>query len=139
MKRWLIDTGPCIAYLDRRDSYHDAVSRRLDTFVGQLITTPAVVTEAMHFIATVSGGPAAFAEFLVRARVHVATAVHPRDVVAAAALMEKYADTPMDYADATLVRAGEALAVLDILTTDRRGFSTYRTARGRPFRLVLDA
>jgi hypothetical protein len=138
MRRWLIDTGPCVAYLDHRDSYHDAVSSRLDTFAGQLITTPAVVTEVMHFIASVSGGPGAFAEFLARARVHVTAAVHPRDVVAAASLMEKYADTPMDYADATLVRAGEALGVVDILTTDRRGFSTYRTAKGRPFRLMLD-
>jgi hypothetical protein len=29
--------------------------------------------------------------------------------------------------------------MLDILTLDRRGFSTFRTRDGRAFRLVLDA
>ena len=52
--------------------------------------------------------------------------------------MEKYADTPMDYADSTLVLLAEHLKCFDILTLDRRGFSTYRTTRNQAFRLVLD-
>jgi predicted nucleic acid-binding protein len=52
--------------------------------------------------------------------------------------MERYSDTPMDFADATLVLLAEVFEVLDILTLDRRGFSTYRTAGGSAFRLVLD-
>ena len=52
--------------------------------------------------------------------------------------MEKYADTPMDFADATLVLLAEALGQSEILTLDRRGFSVFRTRRGRPFRRVLD-
>jgi hypothetical protein len=56
---------------------------------------------------------------------------------AAVALMKQYRDTPMDFADATLVLLAEELGLLDILTLDRRGFSTYRIGRGRAFRLVL--
>jgi hypothetical protein len=52
--------------------------------------------------------------------------------------MEKYDDTPMDFADATLVLLAEALQVRDVLTLDRRGFSTYRTTKRHAFRLVLD-
>jgi len=52
-------------------------------------------------------------------------------------LMERYADTPMDFADATLVLAADHLDVADVLTLDRRGFSTYRTSKRRAFRLVL--
>jgi predicted nucleic acid-binding protein len=44
----------------------------------------------------------------------------------------------MDFADATLVLLAEALGVRDILTLDRRGFSTYRTRPRGGFRLVLD-
>lgn len=44
----------------------------------------------------------------------------------------------MDYADGTLVLLADALGVPDVLTLDRRGFSTYRTNRNRPLRLVLD-
>lgn len=62
----------------------------------------------------------------------------PGDLDLAVRLMERYADTPMDFADATLVVLSDVLGVQDILTLDRRGFSTYRTLEGRPFRLVLD-
>jgi hypothetical protein len=51
--------------------------------------------------------------------------------------MEEYADTPMDFADATLVLLAEALGIEDILTLDRRGFATYRTRNGRPLSSVL--
>lgn len=44
----------------------------------------------------------------------------------------------MDFADATLVLLTEALETHEVLTLDRRGFSTYRTRRGRAFRQVLD-
>jgi len=60
-----------------------------------------------------------------------------KQVLAAAQLMDKYADTPMDFADATLVLAAGDLGVTDVLTLDRRGFSTYRTAKRKAFRLVL--
>lgn len=52
--------------------------------------------------------------------------------------MEKYSDLPMDYADATLVLLGERIGVSAILTLDRRGFSVYRSSRGRHFSMVLD-
>ena len=50
-------------------------------------------------------------------------------------LMSRYADTPMDFADATLVLLGEALEVFDIVTLHRRGFSTYRPRRSKHFSL----
>jgi len=53
--------------------------------------------------------------------------------------MERFADAPMDFADATLVLLAKGLNVHDILTLDRRGFSIYRTRGRRPLRLVLDA
>jgi predicted nucleic acid-binding protein len=62
----------------------------------------------------------------------------PPELHEAVALMEKYADTPMDFADATLVLLVEALDVRDVLTLDRRGFAAYRTRKGRAMRLVLD-
>ena len=51
--------------------------------------------------------------------------------------MEKYCDTPMDFADASLVLLAERLQIYAICTLDRRGFSTFRIGR-KPFRLVLD-
>lgn len=139
LKRWLVDTGPFVAYLDRSDPWHAHVSARLNGFSGQLVTTGAVITEVMYFVSQAPQGPLAFAELLVKARVEIAGISLPASVLDAAKLMRQYADTPMDFADATLVSAGEQLGTLDILTLDRRGFSTYRTPAGKRFRLVLDA
>lgn len=47
------------------------------------------------------------------------------------ALMERYADHPMDLADASLVAAAEALETRKIFTIDRNDFSTYRLRRGQ--------
>lgn len=139
MIRWLVDTGPLVAYLDRADPHHDDVGACLDGFPGQLVTTGAVVTEVMYFVSEVPQGPMSFAELLASANVRILDTLQPPGVLAAAKLMAKYADTPMDFADATLVMAAEQLRLHDILTLDRRGFATYRTPAGRRFRLVLDA
>jgi uncharacterized protein len=139
VKRWLIDTGPCVAYFDRRDVFHERVAAILDPFTGQLLTTSAVVTEVMHFLGEAPDGPLAFAEFLTSADVRLLGLTDVQDVAAAARLMRQYADTPMDFADATLVRVAGATGVTDILTLDHRGFSTYRTESGKRFRLVLPA
>ena len=136
VKTWLVDTGPFIAYINRRDPAHAAVAACLDDFTGQLVTTGAVVTEVMYFLSGVHGAPAAFAELLVASGTRIVESSHPKLVVAAADLMASYSDTPMDFADATLVQLADALGVTDILSLDRRGFSTYRTAKGKAFRLV---
>lgn len=138
MRRWLVDTGPLVAYLDRMDPMHVSVAARLEDFSGQLATTGAVVTEVMYFVSDATEGPTSFAEFLASSNVQVVEAMQPSQILAAAALMKKYADTPMDFADATLVALGERLGLAEILTLDRRGFSTYRTSAGKKFRLVLD-
>ena len=137
MKKWLVDTGPFVAYLDRTDSSHTDVAACLDGFSGQLMTTGAVVTEVMYFVSDAPDGPLSFAELLARARVQIVDMLQPPRIAEAAALM-KNADTPMDFADATLVRAAEQLGIVEVLTLDRRGFSTYRMSKGRGFRLVLD-
>ena len=43
-----------------------------------------------------------------------------------AVLMEKYADLPMDFADATVVALAEELQTDHVFTLDHREFSIYR-------------
>ncbi len=138
MKVWLLDTGPLVAYLDGRDAAHSDVAKSLEGFTGRLVCTSAVITEAMHFVSESSEGPEALASFANAVGLLVYECAHPTQIRDAVRLMKKYADTPMDFADATLVLLADQLTVTEILTLDRRGFSTYRTGRGKPFRLVLD-
>ena len=53
------------------------------------------------------------------------------------ATLERYADLPMDYADATLVVLGEMLRVALIATIDVNDFSAYRQSNGKPLKLVF--
>jgi predicted nucleic acid-binding protein len=139
LKTWLIDTGPLVAYLDASEPSHERIADSLEAFRGGLVTSGAVITEAMHFLGDVRGGAAALAEFAGRSGMSVYDVCQPADLKEAAALMERYADTPMDFADATLVLLAQALGSRDVLTLDRRGFTTYRTADGKAFKLVLES
>jgi uncharacterized protein len=51
-------------------------------------------------------------------------------------LMEKYRDSPMDLADAALVRVAERESLIKIFTLDRRHFEIYRPGRRRRFSIV---
>ena len=50
-----------------------------------------------------------------------------------AALMAKYADSPMDLADATLVALAEERGISCIVTLDRKDFSVYRIGSRKGF------
>ena len=138
MKTWLLDTGPLVAYLDASDSAHANVTAKMDSFTGRLATTSAVITEAMHFVSATADGARVLAHFVATTAMEVYDLCQPPELGEAAQLMHKYRDTPMDFADATLVLLGEALSVGEIMTLDRRGFATYRTRQRRHFRMVLD-
>ncbi len=101
------------------------------------MTTNAVITETMHFVSENRSGPRLLADFVGESGMQVYDFAQPSELYEASLLMEKYADTPMDYADATLMLLADGLQVEDIFTLDRRGFSSYRTQRLKFLHLVL--
>ena len=134
-RRVLLDTGPLVAWLDRDDAHHAQVQRWFAAYRGELITTWPVLTEACHLVP-----PAAapmLLEWVERGGATLAE-IPVSSLRAIAARMTKYADLPMDLADASLLWVAEREGVLDVLTLDRRDFGIYRTARGRMLRDVLE-
>ena len=136
MRTVLVDTGPLVAYLDPGDPAHDGVSTSFGNISGAVCTTSAVITEAMHLLRSGPSGPRRLAEFVAATGVHILETTQPHHLLAAVALMEKYSDTPMDFADATLVLLSEETGADEIATLDRRGFATYRTRKGKRFRML---
>jgi predicted nucleic acid-binding protein len=57
----------------------------------------------------------------------------------ARALIVKYADQPMDFADATLVALGEELGISTVFTTDRTDFAIYRLKDRKPFKILPES
>jgi len=135
---WLTDTGPLVAYLDRNDPAHFAVGNRLGAFKGRLVTTGAVIAEAMYFVSDMRRGPRLLAQLVRDSGMRVYDLCQPSELRSAIALMDRYAHVPMDFVDATLVLLAEGLGVEEVLTLDRRGFDAYRTRDGRRLRLALD-
>jgi uncharacterized protein len=58
------------------------------------------------------------------------------DLPALNALMAKYQDRPMDFADATLVHLARRESLSMILTVDHNDFETYRIDGRRRFRIT---
>ena len=89
-----MDTGPLVAYLDARDPAHADVASCWDEFKGRLVTTSAVITEAMHFVSADTEGPGLLAALVDASGMDVYDLSRPPELHEAVALMKKYADTP---------------------------------------------
>lgn len=137
MKPVLLDTGPVIASLDADDKHHAMVCAGLGSVAGKPVTTGAVVTEAMFFVQEIPDGPVRLVDWLRRMRVEIVECFEFHSLSSVASLMARYADTPMDFADATLVQLAGQLDCGNILTLDARGFRTYRFNKTKRFRLLL--
>lgn len=123
----LIDTGPLVALLNRRDRYNAWVSEVLDTIEPPLFTCDAVLSEACFLLQRVEGGADAIlglvAQGIVTSDFRVMT-----EVKALRRLMERFANVPMSLADACLVRMTEVEAGSVVVTLDR-DFTIYRRNR----------
>ena len=131
----LLDTGPIVATLDAQDQWHARCVAAWQTLLDRCVTTEAVVTEACYLLGRGAGAGALPLEFLLSAQVPI-LGLETTLQRQAAHLMRRYADVPMDYADAGLVALADALDLRSVFTTDRRGFGAYRRSRGASFNLL---
>jgi predicted nucleic acid-binding protein len=132
---WLLDTGPVVALLSRDDAAHAPCAAAFDSIRGHLLTSEAVLSEAMHLLGRRSDGARACLEFFIRPGAILVPMTTER-LRRCRDLMARYADTPMDFADASLVALAEELAIGRVLTLDHRGFATYRWRQTRRFAIA---
>ena len=129
----LVDTGPLVALFDPRDDAHDRCREALQGIHEPLVSTVPVLTEAFHLLDPASRGSLALQEFIARGGLSI-WFLDDLALARAFELMRRYADNPMDLADASLVAAAEALRVTTVFTVDLRDFATYRARVGRSWR-----
>ena len=135
----LLDTGPLVALFDPRDRDSTACHEILEAIREPLYTSEAVVTEALHLLQAGSRGAEGLKQFLIESYATVLPLDHA-GLERAFELMDRYADCPMDFADATLIVLAEKLKTRKIFTLDWDDFSVYRIKRGYrhyPVDLVL--
>ncbi len=135
MKQTLIDTGPCIALVDRDDRFHAEIKSFLKNFSGRLTTSWAVVTETLHMLDFDSRVQIDFLKWVDRGALEVAGPVR-EDLNRIIELTEKYQDRPIDFADATLLAVAERKQLDSIISIDS-DFQIYRTAQGKPLEMLF--
>jgi uncharacterized protein len=133
----LIDASALIAICDRgQGKDHVRFVSAVSEIRDELITTLPCVTEAMYFMRKFIGWHGQ--EILWRFLVSEAIEIFPltaRDLHRMQTLMKKYADTPMDFADASLVAAAETLKSSRIITSDK-DFQVYRINGRTKFEII---
>ena len=134
--RVLVDAGPIIALLDRRDTHHQSARQQLAHLRHPLVTCEAVISEAFFLLAPVRGGTSALAELLrdqlVRVDPDFSFCEHLDEILDN---MERYKNVPMSFANACLVRMTEIERDSLVFTTDR-DFLTYRRNRRERIQLI---
>ena len=131
----LIDTGAILALLDRSDRWHRICVEAFQQLRLPLITSEAVLTELFH-LAGDSRHEMEAAWRLLRSGAIVMSAIEDSELAPIQALMSRYSDRPMDFADATLVYLAKREGLSTIFTVDHVDFETYQIEGRRRFRIV---
>ena len=134
----LVDTGPLVALFDPADSWHTRCVAKLETLKEPLCATVPVLAEAFHLLTPDSTGSKRLMEFIVDGGMRI-WFLDDEALTRTFELITRYANVPMDLADASLVVAAERLNSRRVFTIDRRDFAIYRIRKGHrhmPFELI---
>ena len=132
----VVDTGPIVALLDADEARHDWARARFEELRAPLLTCEAVLTEASFLLRRAGADPSLPVRLARRGVLDVAYLFDTdADADALARLMRRYADVPMSFADACLVRIVERTRDGSVMTLDS-DFRIYRQARRRTIPLL---
>lgn len=129
----LIDTGPLVALFNKEEALHQQCKNTFSNIAGPWWTTMPVLTEAFYLLSPGSHHAKLLQSFLLQQAVSVFFFDTP-GLIRSMQLMEKYADHPMDLADASLIVAAEMLNISRIFTLDHKDFNFYRLSIGHHHR-----
>lgn len=135
MTRIVLDTGPLVALLNRRDRHNSWVREVLDTVEPPVFTCEPVMSEACFLLSQIAGGSDAalrlVSEDVLRIDFQLAT-----EIEALRGLMRKFANVPMSLADACVVRMTELEQRSVVLTLDS-DFRVYRRNRRQTIPAIM--
>lgn len=127
----ILDAGPLIAALNRRDAHHQWARETLQRLGPPFYSCAEAMTEA----AAMTGKPGAIVEMIYAEEIVLAFDLSAQSA-SVLALLKKYRDRRMDLADACIVRMTELIRDSQVITVDRDDFAAYRR-NGRDFIPVI--
>ena len=134
-RRVLIDTGPLVALLAENDAHHRQCVETLAGLSPPLLTCWPVLTEAASILRRYPR-PADRLNDAHAAGLFDILPLNVDDLPAIAAIMRRYEDAGLQFADAALAHLAERDNIRTVFTTDRRDFSIIRFKRNRMLKLL---
>jgi len=130
----LVDSGPLIALFNATDHWHTPVRGWLRAHPAtRLVSTWPVATEVCALLARRIANAAAldFLRWVQRGALLLDTPDAATSLPQMLAIAERFADLPLDLADASIAEAAARLKLRHILSLDS-DFDVYRDRQGRP-------
>jgi len=131
----IVDTGPLVSLINRRDRYHEWVRTELATIQPPLLSCEAVLSEAWFLLQRVSNGRETLVGLLNSQQILVPFQFN-QEVESITELLTKYTSVPVSLADACLVRMAEQHPQSHILTLDS-DFQIYRKFKNQPIPVIM--
>ncbi|MBK1826786.1 type II toxin-antitoxin system VapC family toxin [Haloferula rosea] len=129
MNSLIADTGPIVALLNPSDAHHAWAKECFKALDPPLLTCDAVLCEAFFLLRRFTPGKRVLLKMMAGGGFTLQRpAEEPLDRVAK--LLQKYEDTPMDFADACLVDMVETHRETKVWTVDS-DFRVYRLSNRR--------
>jgi predicted nucleic acid-binding protein len=131
----LVDASFLIALYDKSDHDYARCLRVYETLLQPLVTCEAVVTETIYMLRFVTGAAEPLLASIDQGALEIPFKLSDSSA-AVSRILEKYRDTPADFADACLIQMADELNTGDILTLDS-DFKHYRWRWTRTFRMLI--
>ena len=133
MKAVIFDTGPLVAWFCPRDKHHAWALKAFSEITTGGLICEAVLAEVCHLVAKDGIARGKVLEFVEQGALNVVYL--GGELRALRELLERYADAPMDFADACVVRLAELYTDGIVCTTDS-DFRFFRKNRREPIPML---
>ncbi len=134
----ILDTSFLFALTNYKDRNHGRVLDIASTFTGPLVLPTSVLPEVCYLIASRLGHLTMrrFLNQVVTRNDLLLTALTPVDLERVVEILEHYADSRLDFVDATIVAIAERRNITRVLTLDCRDFSIVRPRHCASFEIL---
>ncbi|MBW4429471.1 MAG: PIN domain-containing protein [Nostoc desertorum CM1-VF14] len=134
-QRVIIDTGPLVAFINRREHLHAWVINTLATIEQPLLTCEPVIVETCFLLRNIYGGQDTVISLLDEGKILISMCLSEEAAVIKE-LLRQYQSVPMSLADACLVRMTQLYPDSELLTFDS-DFRIYRKNRNQLISVIM--
>ena len=131
----LVDAGPLVAIISKRDQYHRACVAAASHVQGPFYTTWPVVAESAYLLRSRFEKVDKLLTRIRAGKIRLLP-LDATDIDGISAILAQYSEQDFDLADATLMHLANRERIETVFTVDYRHFTVFRTSQGKQLSLL---